>query len=311
VNQAGPAPADPCSQPADPTTPVVPRRAYTVPIAGGRSLQLGDRTLVMAIINVTPDSFAEVSPSTDPTRALDIAQAAADQGADLLDLGAESTRPGASPVPPEEELRRLLPALRAIAARVRLPISVDTSRASVARAALDAGAALVNDVSGLRYDPDLGHVVAGAGAGLVLMHMRGRPADMYGNATYGDVIADVRHELEHSIRLAREAGVPREATVLDPGLGFAKRAGHTYEVLARLAELAVLGRPLLVGSSRKSFLQVALGETPPAARDWGTAATVAAAVLEGAHLVRVHAVGEMVQVVRVADELRRHARVSP
>ncbi len=144
----------------------------------------------------------------------------------------------------------------------------------------------------------------------VLMHMRGRPADMYGEATYEDVVADVTRELQQSMRLAGDAGVPQEALILNPGLGFAKRAGHTFEVLARLSELAALDRPLLVGSSRKSFLELALGGVPPRARDWGTAATVAAAILEGAHIVRVHAVREMVQVVRVADALRRHARAS-
>jgi dihydropteroate synthase len=286
-----------------------PRRLYTVPLTGGRRLEFGRRTLVMAIINITPDSFAETAPSTDPARALDMAQAAEAQGADVLDLGAESTRPGAAEVTADEERRRLLPALRAVTARVSLPVSVDTWKSEVARAALDAGAAMVNDISGLGYDPDLGTVVAAAGAGLVLMHMRGRPGEMYREAVYDDVAVDVRRELAASLERALRAGIRREAIVLDPGVGFAKRAGHSYEVLARLNELAALDRPLLVGSSRKSFLTEALGEVAPAGRDWGTAASVAAAILGGAHLVRVHAVGEMVQVARVADEIRRHAHV--
>jgi dihydropteroate synthase len=281
------------------------RRLYTVTLTGERRLELGERTLVMAVINVTPDSFAEREPSIDPARALDLAQQAEAQGADILDLGAESTRPGSAAVGAEEERRRLLPALRAIAARTRLPISVDTTKSEVARAALDEGAAIVNDTSGLRYDPGLGRVVAAAGAALVVMHMRGTSREMYREASYADVGAEVREELAESLVAADLAGVPREATILDPGLGFAKRAEHTYEVLARLAELASLDRPILVGSSRKSFLTRALGDVPPHSRDWGTAATVAAAILEGAHIVRVHAVGEMVQVARVADEILR------
>jgi dihydropteroate synthase len=286
-----------------------PRRLYTVPLAGGRRLELGRRTLVMAIINITPDSFAEDAPSTDPARALDLALRAEAQGADLIDLGAESTRPGAAEVGADEERRRLLPALRAVTARVGLPVSVDTWKSGVARAALDAGAAIVNDISGLGYDPGLGAVVAAGGAGLVLMHMRGAPRHMYREAVYDDVAADVRRELAASIDRALAAGVSRDAIILDPGVGFAKRAEQSFEVLARLHELAALDRPLLVGTSRKSFLNEALGDVAPAARDWGTAASVAAAVLGGAHVVRVHAVGEMVQVARVADEIRRHARV--
>ncbi|RPJ71873.1 MAG: dihydropteroate synthase [Acidobacteria bacterium] len=264
----------------------------------------------MAIVNITPDSFAERSPSIDPARALDLAAAAAAQGADLLDLGAESTRPGAAVVPEDEEIRRLLPALRAITSRVNLPVSVDTRKAAVARAVLDEGASIVNDISGLGYDAELGAVVARAGAGLVLMHMRGTPADMYRDAVYADLAAEVVCELEEALQRALAAGVAREAIVLDPGIGFAKRAEHSYEALARLPDLAALDRPLLVGTSRKSFLQAALGECPPASRDWGTAASVAAAILGGAHIVRVHAVGEMVQVARVADEIRRKARFS-
>jgi dihydropteroate synthase len=265
----------------------------------------------MAIINVTPDSFAEVAPSTDPARALDLALAAEAAGADLLDLGAESTRPGAPAVSADEERARLVPALRAMAGRVRVPISVDTTKADVARAALDEGASMVNDISGLRYDSGLGQVVAAAGAGLVLMHMRGTSRDMYREAAYEDVAGDIARELQESMTMAARAGVPREAVVLDPGIGFAKRASHSYEALARLPELASLDRPLLVGTSRKSFLRDVLGNVPPAARDWGTAATVCAAILAGAHIVRVHAVEAMVQIARVADEIRRHSRPRP
>ncbi len=281
------------------------RPSFSVPLAGGRRLNLGDRTLVMAIVNVTPDSFAETRPSTDPQRALDLAQEAEAQGADILDLGAESTRPGAPPVDEAEELRRLLPALRAVTARTGLPVSIDTTKAGVAEQALDAGAAMVNDISGLRYDPGLGQVVARWGAALVLMHTRGTPRGMYDLAEYADVAGEVRRELAESLAAAARAGVPPEATIVDPGLGFGKRAEHSYEALARLHDLSALGRPILVGSSRKSFLKRAMGDVPPAGRDWGTAATVTAAILAGAHIVRVHAVGPMVQVARVADEIVR------
>jgi dihydropteroate synthase len=281
-----------------------------VPIAGGRSLELGPRTLVMAVINITPDSFGERASSTDPARAVDAALEAQAGGADILDLGAESTRPGAEAVQAEEELRRLLPVLRAVVPRVRVPVSVDTRKGEVARAALDEGAAIVNDISGLRYDSALGRHVAAAGAGLVLMHMRGSPSDMYGQAVYGDVAAEVTRELAESLEAAAREGVRREAIIIDPGIGFAKQASQSLEMLARLGALAVLDRPVLVGTSRKSFHQAAIGDKPAPERDWATAASVTAAVLLGAHIVRVHAVREMVDVVKVADEIRRHGKTA-
>lgn len=284
------------------------RRLYRVPLPHNRILELGDRCLVMGIVNVTPDSFAETDSKLEPARAIDLALEMEAQGADLVDVGGESTRPGSKPLTAEEELARVLPVVRGLQGRLRIPISIDTYKASVARTALDLGAVLVNDISGLRYDPTLADVVAERGAGLVLMHTRGRPATMYAEADYGDVAADVATELNASVGLAQAAGVPVERIVVDPGIGFAKRPAHSYGVLAQLGQIATaVGRPLLVGPSRKSFLRRALDERPAAERDWGTAAAVAAAVLGGAHIVRVHAVAEMVQVVRVSDEIRRHA----
>lgn len=277
-----------------------------MPLAGGRRLELGRRTLVMAVVNITPDSFAETAATTDPGAAADRAVEAEALGADIVDFGAESTRPGAGEVPAAEELRRLVPALRALAGRLRIPVSVDTTKAEVARAAIDEGASIVNDISGLRYDPELGAVVAASGAALVVMHMRGKPREMYRQAAYLDVVGEVARELKQSLDLAAAAGISLDAIIVDPGIGFAKDADGSFEVLARLGELAVLDRPVLVGTSRKSFLRAAVGEIPAAQRDWGTAASVTAAVLAGAHVVRVHAVAEMVQVVRVADEIRRH-----
>ena len=259
----------------------------------------------MGILNVTPDSFAEAVPKLDPAIAIDAAQRMEADGADLIDIGGESTRPGATPVSPDEELSRVMPVVRALAACLQIPMAVDTYKASVARAAVDAGAAIVNDISGFRFEPALAGAVAETGAALVLMHSRGRSSTMYDEAVYADVAREVIRELEACVRFAADSGIPTDRIILDPGIGFAKRPEHSYGVLARLPELAsALERPILVGPSRKSFLRHASGDRPASERDWGTAAAVAAAVLAGAHIVRVHAVGEMAQVVRVAEEIR-------
>jgi dihydropteroate synthase len=283
---------------------VNPRKIYDLPLPGGGVLRLGERTLVMGIVNVTPDSFADAGLCLDPAAAEAAALEMEARGADLIDVGGESTRPGAGAVSADEELARILPVLRRLSGRVRVPLSIDTYKAVVAQAAIDAGASIVNDISGLGYDPALGAVVARSGAGLVLMHMRGRPREMYQEARYASVTGEVARELAVSLETALAAGVSRDRVIVDPGLGFAKRAGHSYEVLAGLADLAALDRPLLVGASRKSFLTAAAGDRAPDERDWATAAAVTAAVLLGAHIVRVHAVAEMIQVVRVADRIR-------
>jgi len=284
------------------------RKHFDIPLPGGRVLELGTRPLVMGILNVTPDSFADTTSPLDPVAALDAALRMESAGADLIDVGGESTRPGSVPVPVEEELARVVPVLKALDGRVRVPLSIDTTKAEVARAALGEGAAIVNDISGLQYDPPLARVVADAGAALVLMHMRGRPNTMYEEAVYNDLLADVIGEVRTRMAAAVGSGVPLERIIVDPGVGFAKRPAHSYGVLAHLAEFAAaLDRPVLAGVSRKSYLREAAGGRPPTGRDWGTAAAVTAAVLAGAHIVRVHAVAEMVQVVRVAEEIRREA----
>ena len=283
------------------------RLAYTVPLPGHGTLHLGERCLVMGILNVTPDSFADSSLHRDPDAAVAAALKMQADGADIIDIGGESTRPGADPVSADEELSRVLPVLNGLRGRLGVPISIDTSKADVARAAIDAGAAMVNDVSGLRSGSSLAQTVARTGAALILMHARGSSKTMYAEAEYGDVVAEVIDELRGSVRTALEAGVPVERLILDPGVGFAKRPSHSYGVLARLPEIAsALDRPVLVGPSRKSFLREAVGGRPAPQRDWGTAAAVTAAVLAGAHIIRVHAVAEMAQVVRVAEEIRRH-----
>src|SRR5512134_474506 len=280
------------------------RKRYSVPLPGGRALELGERTLVMGILNITPDSFADGGLHFDADRAVAAGVRMAADGADILDIGGESTRPGADAVGADEEMRRVLPVIERLAAETAAVISIDTYKARVAQEAIARGAAIVNDISGLQYEPDLAEVVARTGAALVLMHTRGRSREMYELAVYDDVAADVARELEEAIGRARAAGVPRHAVIVDPGFGFAKRAEHSYAALARLDRLASLDRPILSGPSRKSFLKDALGDRPPSQREWGTAAAVTASVLLGAHIVRVHGVPEMVDVVRVADRIR-------
>ena len=278
---------------------------------------MGERTVIMGVINVTPDSFSDGGELFDPARAIEAGVRMADQGAGIIDVGGESTRPGARQIDEAEEHRRIIPVIEALAGRVRVPISVDTYKSGTADAALAAGASMVNDISGLRYEAALADVVARHGAAIVLMHTRGRSRDMYQQASYGDVVAEVLDELRESMAFATGAGVATDRILVDPGLGFAKEAPHTFEALARLDEFSELGRPVVVGPSRKSFLTRALGGTAgttvaaPAAprRDWATAAAVTAAVLAGAHIVRVHAVEEMLQVARIADEIRRYHRV--
>lgn len=258
----------------------------------------------MGVINVTPDSFSDGGVALDPSQAADIAAAMERAGADIIDIGAESTRPGATPVATADEMARVRPVLRAVALRVRVPISIDTYKSEVAALALDEGAAIVNDISGLQYDPRLGPVTAARGAAIVLMHTRGRPEDMYARADYEDVVGEVAADLQRAVDRALAAGLARESILIDPGLGFAKRAEQSLALLAGLDGLAAMGFPILVGPSRKSFMTAATGPLGAEARDWPTAAAVTAAVFGGAHIVRVHRVAEMVHVVQVADALR-------
>ncbi|MEO7274406.1 MAG: dihydropteroate synthase [Vicinamibacterales bacterium] len=285
---------------------IQPRRTYPLALPGRAPLALGERTLVMGILNITPDSFADGGVNADPARAVARGLEMVAEGADIVDVGGESTRPGAEAVPEAEELRRVLPVIEQLAAAGVL-VSIDTYKAAVAREAVARGASIVNDVSGLRYDPQLASVVAGNGAALVLMHNRGRSREMYREAAYDAVMPEIAAELEEAMALAIAAGVRREAVVVDPGFGFAKQARHTFAALAALDALARLDRPILSGPSRKSFLTAALGPREPADREWGTAAAVAASVLFGAHIVRVHAVRAMADVVRVSDSIRAAA----
>lgn len=256
----------------------------------------------MGVLNVTPDSFSDGGRDAGPDAAIARGLAMAAAGAAIVDVGGESTRPGAPAVSADEELARVAPVVAGLAAQGVL-VSIDTTKAAVAAACVEAGAVMVNDISGGLYDPGILAVAARTGAALVLMHMRGHHDDMYAQARYDDVVAEVAAELAARLAAAVDAGVAREAIVLDPGIGFAKQAAHSWELLARLdaPALVALHRPLLVGPSRKSFLQAAVGERPAAQRDPATAAAVTAAILLGAHIVRVHDVVTMVQVAHVAD----------
>jgi len=272
----------------------------------GARLFDGPGPFLMGIVNATPDSFSDGGRFLDADAAVAHALRLAEEGADLVDVGGESTRPGAPPVPEAEELRRVVPIVERLRARgFSLPISVDTAKGGVARAALAAGADLVNDVSGLA-DPDLGSAVAAAGAPIVLMHMRGTPADMQTRADYGDVVAEVAAELEGALARAVAAGIARERTIVDPGIGFAKTAEQSVELLARVGDLRRLGRPLLVGPSRKSFIGKLTG-APVAERMPGTIAAVTACVLAGVEILRVHDVAACRQAARVAAALREAA----
>ena len=281
-----------------------PRRSFTVPLVHREPLHLGVRTLVMGILNVTPDSFADGGLHFDVDRAVAAGLQMAADGADIIDVGGESTRPGAEPLPEAEEIRRVIPVIERLAAHATVPISVDTYKASVGRAAIAAGASILNDISGLQYEPALGSVAAETGAALILMHTRGRSMGMYERAAYDDVAREVSAELAEAMRRATSAGVAVESVILDPGIGFAKKAEHSVAILAHLDTVLQLGRPILLGPSRKSFLKAALGERAPQEREWGTAAAVTASVLYGAHIVRVHGVRAMADVVRVADLIR-------
>jgi dihydropteroate synthase len=256
----------------------------------------------MGIINVTPDSFADGGVRFDPARAIDDGLRMIEEGADILDVGGESTRPGAEALPADEELRRVLPVVEGLKGS-GAPVSIDTYKASVAREALVRGAVIVNDISGLQFDEELRQVAAETGAALVLMHNRGRSKEMYREAVYKDVAIEICRELDEAVVRATSAGVAREAIIIDPGLGFAKRAAHSFTALASLDALRTLDRPILCGPSRKSFLTEATGGKAPADRDWGTAGAVAASVLLGAHIVRVHHVAAMKDVVRVVDRI--------
>ena len=277
---------------------------------GDRVLPTSTRCLVMGVLNVTPDSFSDGGRFLDHRAAVAHGLSMTAEGADLLDVGGESSRPGAVYVDERTELDRVLPVIRELAAATDVPISIDTRKAAVARAAVEAGALVVNDVSAGRDDPDLLGVAAEAKAAVVLMHMLGTPLTMQDNPTYTDVVAEVGRFLADRARAAEAAGVPHDRLVVDPGIGFGKRDEHNYALLANLASFTELGHPVMVGTSRKGFIGRALG-LPMHERLEGTAATVVWAVERGARIVRVHDVRHMVRIVRMTEALLHHGPAAP
>lgn len=285
---------------------VLPRRTFRLKLPT-RTLVLGERTLIMGILNVTPDSFSDGGRFADPDAAVARALELERQGADILDIGGESTRPGSEGVSAEEEMRRVLPVLNAVRGRLKIAISIDTQKAAVAEAAVAAGAEIINDVSALRTDPALADLARRRRVPLVLMHMRGTPRTMQRGPFARNVLEDVSSGLRAAVRRAQAARVRKAQIILDPGFGFGKTYAQNFELLAHLPRLAALGCPLLVGTSRKAFIGAAVGHAsgpvPPDQRLWGTAATVVAAIFGGAHIVRVHDVAEMAQAARIADAI--------
>lgn len=268
-------------------------------------LVLGERTLVMGVLNVTPDSFSDGGRYLDPDRAAAHALEMQRAGADLIDIGGESVRPGANPISAQEELARILPVFKRLRRKLHIPISVDTGKAEVAEAAICAGAEMINDISGLRFDAKLAKVAKQYGVPLVLMHIRGTPKTMQKLPPAKNILREVERGLRWSVSRAQAAGVRRSQLVVDPGIGFGKTVMQNYELLFHLERLQRLRLPLMIGTSRKSFIGKLLDNAPPEQRLWGTAATVAAAILQGVHIVRVHDVAEMVQVARVTDAILR------
>jgi dihydropteroate synthase len=275
-------------------------RTYTF---GSRHYDLTSRTHVMGILNVTPDSFSDGGRFFKPEQAVRHGMEMAEQGADFIDVGGESTRPGSEPLPVDEELRRVLPVIERLAKSVEVPISIDTYKSEVATRALNAGAVLVNDISGLHFDPRVADVAAAAKASLVLMHIKGTPRTMQLHPEYDDLVGEISTYLEEGVRIARGKGI--DQIIVDPGIGFGKTLEHNLELLRRLEEFQHLGCPVLVGPSRKSFIGKLLGGLPAEERLEGTIAAVTLAVAHGANIVRVHDVQAMKRVVTVADAIAR------
>jgi dihydropteroate synthase len=271
-------------------------------MAGQRQVTLGQRTRIAGVVNITPDSFYDGGRYLEPQHAVRRALLLAEQGADLIDLGAESTRPGAQPTPVDEELRRLIPVVQSLRPRLEIPLMVDTYKSPVAQAVLEAGADAINDVSAFRMDDEMPRVIAKAGAGAVLMHMRGNPRVMQKIPPSPDIWKEIELYFEQTLAIADRSQIPRDRIVLDPGIGFGKTVADNLAILNRLPRLGKFRLPVLVGTSRKSFIGKILGLEADE-RLWGTAGSVAAAALGGAHIIRVHDVSEMKQVLAIADSI--------
>jgi dihydropteroate synthase len=278
------------------------RREFVIKLKGGKTLELGKRTIVVGVLNVTPDSFSDGGVNFEPDRAIDRAIEMESEGADIIEIGGESTRPSATPVTADVELSRVIPVLRGLASRLRVPISIDTYKSEVAEAAVGEGASVINDVSALRFDPAVADIAARNCASLVLMHMRGEPATMQKLPPSADIFAEIETDLTSAIRVAESHGVNRNQVIIDPGIGFGKTLEQNLTIINRLDRFESFGLPLMIGTSRKGFIGKLTGRGE-GDRLFGTAATVAASIIRGAHLVRVHDVKETVDVVRVIDAI--------
>jgi dihydropteroate synthase len=275
----------------------------------GIDLPLGQRTLIMGILNLTPDSFSGdglgANDEVDVELAISRAIAMVADGVDMIDIGGESTRPGSDDVAPEQEIRRVVTTIERLSVAVRVPISIDTRKARVAVAAMEAGAHVINDITGLRGDPEMAEVAARYGAPVVVMHIKGEPRTMQHRPAYRDLIGEISDYLSESVDIAVRAGIPRDQVVIDPGIGFGKLMEHNLEILRRLGEFAPLGQPVLVGASRKAFIGRILDDAPPNDRTEGTIATTVLAIAGGADIVRVHDVRANARAARVADAVIR------
>ena len=267
-----------------------------------RDLELGLRTLIMGILNVTPDSFSDGGCFLSPAKAIAQAVKMVDEGADIIDIGGESTRPGAESVPLKEEIRRVVPLVKAILKEVSVPISVDTYKSEVARQAMDEGAHIINDISGLRFDPKMAKLAARYRSPVVVMHIKGTPKDMQQNPIYEDLVGEIKSYLEHGVNLAQKAGLRRDQVIVDVGIGFGKSVSHNLELIHRLDEFHAMGCPMLIGPSRKSFIGKIL-DLPVQERIEGTAASVTLAISRGVHIIRVHDCRFMKRVAQIADAI--------
>ena len=268
-------------------------------------LDFSQKTYIMGILNVTPDSFSDGGQYFDKSTAIKRAIQMVEDGADIIDIGGESTRPGSQPLAIEEELRRTLPVIEALTKEINTPISIDTYKSEVAKRALDAGAAMVNDISGLRFDPEMPKVVSAYKVPVVIMHIKGLPKDMQKNPVYEALIPEIMDYLRDSIRSAKESGIAEDMIIIDPGIGFGKTFEHNLEIIHNLYNFTLLEKPVLVGLSKKAFIGKILGDVPAGERLEGTAAAIAISIINGANIIRVHDVKEMVKVAKVANAVKR------
>ncbi len=269
------------------------------------SLDFSEKTYIMGVLNVTPDSFSDGGLFFSEKKAIEHALRLVEEGADIIDIGGESTRPGSEPVSVEEEIRRTIPVIKAIARAIKIPVSIDTYKSEIARQALDAGVSIVNDISGLRFDPDMPKVVSEYKAPVIIMHIKGRPKDMQQNPVYEALIPEIMDYLRISIKLANKFSIPEDKIIIDPGIGFGKTFEHNLEIIKKLKEFTLLGKPIAIGVSRKAFIGKMLDDVPPSERLEGTAAAVAISIFNGANIVRVHDVKEVAKVAKVADAIKR------